>query len=91
MDEDQALKETRDPVAPTKKSAGAKQKASSKKNVDGSIVHSFKSRLADLSTIVRNVCQVPSATATNQGAFTMTTTPAATRQKAFDLIKNIKL
>ena len=90
-DEDQAHKETRDPVAPSSKSEGAKKKASSKKTGDGATVHSFKSLLADLSTIVRNVCQAPSATKTNQGVFTMTTTPSINRQKAFDLIKSIKL
>jgi len=90
-DEDQTLKETRDPVAPAKRSEGARKKASSKKNADGLIAHSFKSLLADLSTIVRNVCQVPSATETNQTTFTMTTTPSTNQQKAFDLMKNIKL
>jgi len=90
-DEEQALKETRDPVAPAKKSEGAKKKASSKKNIAGTLVHSFKSLLADLSTIVRNVCQAPSTTEVNQATFPMTTTPSANQQKALELIKSIKL
>ena len=90
-DEDQVLKETRDPVAPAKKSEGAKKKASSKKNADGAIVHCFKSLLADLSTVVRNVCRVPSVAEANQATFTMTTIPSTNQQKAFELVKNIKL
>ena len=90
-DEDQALKEIRDPVAPAKKSEGALRKTSRKKTAGGETVHSFKSLLADLATIVRNVCQVPSTTETDPVNFTVTTTPSANQQKAFDLLKNIKL
>jgi transposase len=90
-DEEQTLKETRDPVAPAQISESAKKKASQKKTPDGKIVHSFKSLLTDLSTIVRNVCQIPTAPDADPGTFTITTTPSSSRQKAFDLIKNIKL
>jgi len=90
-DEEQILKEIRNPVAPAKKSEGAKQKASGKKTSAGVIVHSFKSLLTNLSTIVRNVCQAHSVTGTDQPTFTMTTTPSFSQQKAFDLLKTIKL
>ena len=88
-DDQPELKESRNPVAPAEKSEGAKKKASRKKTADGQIVHSFKSLLNSLSTIVRNICQIPSKA--EQATFTVTTTPSATQQKALDLLKNIKM
>lgn len=90
-DEEQALKQTRNPVAPAQKSESAKKKAAGQKTVGGTMVHSFKSLLADLSGIVRNVCQAPAKTGLDQVAFTLTTTPTAGQQKALALLKTIKL
>ncbi|MCL2000644.1 MAG: IS1634 family transposase [Planctomycetes bacterium] len=90
-DEEQTHKETRDPVAPAQKSESAKKKTSRKKTADGAIVHSFKSLLADLSTIIRNVCQVLPASNADREVISITTTPSSNQQKAFDLLKNIKL
>ncbi|MDR1045097.1 MAG: hypothetical protein LBP33_08280 [Candidatus Adiutrix sp.] len=83
-DEEQALEPTCDPGAPARKSASAKKKAAG-----GAIVHSFESLLADLSGIVRNVCQAPAKTGLDPVAFTLTTTPTAGQQKALALLKTI--
>jgi transposase len=88
-DEHQQAKETRDPVAPAKRSQSAEEKASRKKTADGQTAHCFKSLLNSLSTIVLNVCRPPSEA--EQLTFTVTTTPSSNQQKAFDLLKNIKL
>jgi transposase len=90
-DEEQALKQKRDPVAPAQKSEKAKKKAASKKTVGGAMVHSFKSLLSDLSSIVRNVCQAPAKKGLEPVTFTLTTTATAGQQKALDLLKTIKL
>ncbi len=56
-DEDQQTKQTRDPVAPAKRSSEAQEKAQRKQLPDGSPVHSFQSLLRNLATIVRNTCR----------------------------------
>jgi hypothetical protein len=56
-DEEQAAKATRDPVAPSRRSAAAEEEARSKQLDDGTPVHSFHTLLEELSTIVRNMCR----------------------------------
>ncbi len=56
-DEDQQAKRTRDPVAPATRSAPARHKVHSRRLEDGSVVHSFRTLLGDLTTIVRNTCR----------------------------------
>jgi len=87
-DEDQAAKQTRDPVAPAKRSAAALRKIHTKVLDDGTPVHSFSTLLKDLSRIVRNVCRRRGATP-EAPTFELVTTPTATQQRAYDLLKTI--
>ncbi len=87
-DEDQACKAVRDPVAPAQRSAAALRKVRSKTLEDGTEVHSFRSLLALLSTIVRNECLV-SADGPDDQTFEATTTPSPKQQHALDLLATI--
>ncbi len=89
-DTEQGLKESRDPVAPAKRSEVAMQKVASLKLDDGSMAHSFATLMADLSTIVQNTCKAPGS---DQDAttFEVTTNPTQKQQRAMELIKAIKL
>jgi transposase len=89
-DEDQHAKQLRDPVAPAKRSAQAEEKARRKKQPDGSPLHSFQSLLANLATIVRNTCQSRDVEA-GMPSFTIDTQPTENQQKAFQLLKAIKV
>ena len=62
-DTDQAAQATRDPVAPARRSGAALKKVCSRTLEDGTPAHSWHSLLAGLSTIVRNTCRTPGATA----------------------------
>jgi len=84
-DEDQAAKATRDPVAPARRSDAADRKASSKKLEDGTPVHSFRTLLEELSTIVRNTCRVPKTDPT----FPMLTIPNDLQLSARELVDKI--
>jgi transposase len=86
-DEDQAAKATRDPVAPAKRSAAAELKVATHQLADGTIVHSFRTVLQDLATIVRNVCRMPGHE--HAATFTVTTTPTPEQRRAYDLLKQI--
>src|SRR6201997_3261857 len=55
-DPDQQAKATRDPVAPTKRSAAALAKALHHTLDDGTPAHSFCTLMAELGSIVRNTC-----------------------------------
>lgn len=89
-DEEQQAKQERDPVAPAKRSSQAIAKVRSKQLSDGLPAHSFKSLLGNLATIVRNTCQSRDATA-GTPSFTIDTQPSLTQQKAFQLLKKIRL
>ena len=89
-DEDQQAKQERDPVAPAERSAEAEEKAQSKKLSDGSPVHSFQSLLRNLATIVRNTCQSKDAEA-GMPSFIIDTQPTQNQQKAFQLLKAIRM
>ena len=86
-DEDLEAKATRDPVAPAKRSEEADEKARTKTLADGTPVHSFRTALADLSTIVRNTCRTPAAP--NAPTFAVVTTPTPSQQRARDLLAEI--
>ena len=58
-DEDQAAKASRDPVATAKRSTAANHKAATHALEDGSTVHSFRTLMQDLASIVRNTCRTP--------------------------------
>jgi transposase len=87
-DEEQAAKQTRDPVAPAQRSAAALRKIHTKVLDDGTAVHSFSTLLKDLSRIVRNVCRLRGASS-DAPTFELVTTPNATHQRAYDLLKTI--
>ena len=89
-DEDQHAKTSRNPVAPVKRSEAALRKVHSKKLEDGSPVHSFRTLLSLLASIVRNSCRRKGA-AHDTLTFDMTTTPNPKQQSAFDLLKTITL
>lgn len=89
-DEDQAAKQTRDPVAPATRSNAAKAKAAAHTLNDGSPAHSFATLLAELSTIVRNTCRAP-AVAQSQASFQVTTLPNPKQRRALELIQHLHL
>ncbi len=89
-DTDQAAKLQRDPVAPAQRSNAARAKAASHTLEDGTPAHSFSTLMADLAGIVRNTCRTPNA-APQAPTFTVTTTPNAKQQRAFELLKKIQL
>ena len=89
-DEDLERKKHRDPVAAAERSDAALEKVTTRKFKNGSIVHSFRTLLEDLSTIVRNTCE---ARAGNKGAstFQMTTLPNPAQQLALNLLQEIAM
>jgi hypothetical protein len=87
-DEDQQAKQTRDPVAPAKRSPAALAKVASHRLDDGSVAHSFRTLLAELSTIVRNVCRTPS-TDTEAPTFHVITEPNPQQAQALRLLETI--
>ena len=89
-DEDQAAKRTRDPVAPAKRSAGAEEKARTRRLPDGSLAHSFRTLLEHLATIVRNTCRTPGAKAT-ASTFQIVTTPSPSQRRALELLDAIRV
>ncbi|MCP5042673.1 MAG: IS1634 family transposase [bacterium] len=89
-DEELDAKRTRDPVAPAKRSGAADQKASSKRTTDGERLHSFRTLLQDLSTIVRNTCRRPAAK-NGELTFDADTRPSKTQQRALELIDSIQM
>ena len=89
-DEDQHSKQTRDPVAPAKRSTKAVEKINSKRLEDGSVAHSFQSLLRNLATIVRNTCQKQGMDP-KMPSFTVDTQHSKKQQEAFQLLQNIKM
>ena len=89
-DEDQAAKATRDPVAPAQRSKAAKAKVASQETSDGAPVHSFRTLLSSLSTVVRNTCRRQGAP-TSELTFEMNTTPSDHQRKALELIRSIQV
>jgi hypothetical protein len=71
-------------VAPAGRSPAALDKAHTKRTSAGQSVHSFRTLLADLATIVRNTCK---PTAIDAPSFEKTTVPTSAQQRALDLLK----
>ena len=87
-DEDLQRKKHRDPVAAAERSEAALEKVATRTLKDGSPVHSFRTLLAELSTIVRNTCEA--RVGQNRGStFQMTTTPNPAQQQALQLLQKI--
>jgi transposase len=89
-DEEQQAKQTRDPVAPAKRSAAAEEKAKSKQLPDGSPAHSFQTLLRNLASIVRSTCRSRDAEA-DTPTFIIDTQLTPNQKKAFQLLKEIKV
>lgn len=87
-DEDQGAKADRDPVAPARRSASAQNKAVTRHLDDGTPVHSFRTLMEELSTIVANTCRVPGSTS-DADNFTILTTPNTLQRRARELIDTI--
>ena len=87
-EEDLKRKKHRDPVAAAERSEAALDKVAARKLKDGSPVHSFRTLLEELSTIVRNTCEA--CVGKNPGStFQMTTTPNPAQQRALQLLQAI--
>ena len=69
------------PVAKAQPSPAAKRKVDAKRTDDGQPVHSFRTLLADLATLARNVVSFGKA-----GELAMFTKPTKSQQRAFDLL-----
>ncbi len=89
-DEDLQAKTTRDPVAPAERSDAAMKKVQTKKLADDTEVHSFRTLIQSLSTIVMNTAYVPGME-DHDSTFEIITTPNGTQQRAFDLLKSIRV
>ena len=76
-----------DPVARATRSPAADAKAATHRTPAGDPVHSFRTLLQDLRSIVRNHCR-PRESA-DAPTFTMTTTPTAAQRRALDLVHTI--
>ena len=81
---DEAIPSRDDPVAPAPRSAEAKRKEQTKLTAEGFPVHSFRTLLAQLGTLVKN--RVIPRGADSQAAFHLTTQPTPLQTRAFDLL-----
>jgi len=90
-DEEQEEKNSRDPVAPAKRSDSARKKIQSKKLEDGSVVYSFRGLLSHLAAIVRATCRCYDEKETFSSTFTMDTKRNKKQQEAIDLLNKIHL
>ena len=82
-DRDRAKAQRQSIVEPAKRSPSAIAKAQTKHTHDGLPVHSFRTLLADLGSIVRNTC---TPTAIDVPSFEKTTRPTPLQQRALDLL-----
>jgi len=89
-DEDQQAKQTRDPVAPAKRSPAAERKATTHTLDNGEPAHSFATLIAELATVVRNTCRTPSASGKpDTASFNVVTKPNDLQHRALELIQTI--
>lgn len=89
-DEDQAAKLIRDSVAPAKRSNAAIKKAANRTLDEGTPVHSFKTLMQDLQTLLQNTCRA-SQGAQDASTFEITTTLTVKQKRALELLDLIKL
>jgi hypothetical protein len=76
-----------DPTAPAERSVTARDKAQRGKLPGGEKVHSFKTLLDSLKTIVKNENYFPEAP---NATFVSTTDPTPQQKQALDLLETIK-
>lgn len=89
-DADREYRADADPVAPATRSDAALAKIASKTLEDGTPVHSFRTLLNELSTIVRNTCRRRHPNA-EEPTFELDTLPNATQRAALERINAIRL
>jgi hypothetical protein len=89
-DEDTKAKQSRDPVAPARRSDAALRKAHDRTLDDDTPVHSFRTLLAELGTVVRNTCRRKGADV-DEPAFAIATIPNPKQQRALDLAAAIRV
>ncbi len=89
-DEGLEAKTVRDPVAPAERSPATMEKIQTKRLEDGSAVHSFRTLIQSLSSIVMNIAYVPGMKE-KDATFEIITTPNETQRHALDLLKNIRM
>ena len=89
-DEDKIAKQTRDPVAPAKRSIKAIEKVTSKRLEDGTTVHSLRTLLYHMSTITRDTCAQKLQNAENY-TFVIDTKPNPKQQRIYELCRGIKV
>jgi hypothetical protein len=82
---DEAPPDRPDPVVRAPRSEAAKRKEQTKLGADDLPVHSFRTLLANLATLVKNRV-IPHGTG-HRAAFDMLTQPTALQQRAFDLLR----
>ena len=87
-DTEQQAKATRDPVAPAKRSAAAEHKAARHTLDDGTPVHSFRTLLEELSTVVRNTCRTRGS-GNDMPTFEIVTTANPKQTRAIELLQSI--
>ena len=87
-DTEQQAKATRDPVAPAKRSAAAQHKAARHTLEDGTAVHSFRTLLDELSTVVRNTCRTRGS-GDEMPTFDIVTTANPKQTRAIELLQSI--
>lgn len=73
-------------VAPAKRSPQAERKARTKRTEDGHVVHSFKTLLDNLGTIVRNRTRITGSSAETSTEFDLVTTPSDYQRRVFELL-----
>ena len=87
-DEDVAAKATRDPVAPAKRSAAAQRKVATNQRDDGTPLHSFRTLLRDLASVVRNTCRRAGA-GTDEPTFELDTILTPVQHEATERLRSI--
>jgi len=87
-DEEPAARWSRDPVAPARRSPRSEGKVRQGHLEDGSDVHSFRTLLSELSTIVRNTCR-RSGAGPHEPTFPMVTIPNPKQRQALELLTAI--
>ncbi len=89
-DEETQARDTRDPVVAATRSDSALDKVQTRRHADGSLVHSFRTLLQALSSIVRNTCRRPEAPP-DEDSFGVDTTPNPTQARALQLLSSISM
>jgi hypothetical protein len=88
-DEDQQPKTVRDPVVPGTRSQAALKKVHTHAIDDSTEAHSYRTLMKSLGSIVCSACLL--TTSDTPATFEKHTTPTAKQQRAFDLLKHIKV